>query len=78
MSNESRINPITIQKDNVVPTKQAEASRAIVGGNSIAENYAFKGVHHIFDQVSSRIMVSASLSINIVSLKIYKCFFWQS
>lgn len=36
----------------VVPTKEAEASRAIVGGNSIAENYAFSGVHHIFDQVS--------------------------
>lgn len=35
----------------MVPTKQAEASRAIVGDNSIAENYAFTGVHHIFDQV---------------------------
>jgi hypothetical protein len=35
----------------VVPTKQAEASRAIVGGTTIAENYAFVGVHHIFDQV---------------------------
>ncbi|PSN32818.1 WD repeat-containing protein 13 [Blattella germanica] len=34
----------------VVPTKQAEASRAIVGGTSISENYAFVGVHHIFDQ----------------------------
>ena len=35
----------------VVPTKQAKASRAIVGGTTIAENYAFVGVHHIFDQV---------------------------
>lgn len=34
-----------------MPTKEAEASRAIVGGNTIAENYAFVGVHHIFDQV---------------------------
>lgn len=34
----------------VVPTHQAEASRAIVGGNTIDENYAFVGVHHIFDQ----------------------------
>ncbi|XP_068084432.1 WD repeat-containing protein 13 [Anabrus simplex] len=34
----------------VVPTRQAEASRAIVGGTTIAENYAFVGVHHIFDQ----------------------------
>lgn len=37
--------------DTVVPTRQAEASRAIVGGNTIAENYAFVGVRHIFDQV---------------------------
>jgi hypothetical protein len=35
----------------LIPTKQAEASRAIVGGTTIAENYAFVGVHHIFDQV---------------------------
>ena len=35
----------------VVPTKQAKASRAIVGGTTIAENYAFVSVHHIFDQV---------------------------
>lgn len=35
----------------VVPTLQAEASRAIVGGTTIDENYAFVGVHHIFDQV---------------------------
>ncbi|KAJ1526883.1 hypothetical protein ONE63_008438 [Megalurothrips usitatus] len=34
----------------VVPTRQAEASRAIVGGTTIDENYAFVGVHHIFDQ----------------------------
>ncbi|ENN75060.1 hypothetical protein HUJ04_001220 [Dendroctonus ponderosae] len=37
-------------RDILVPTKQAEASRAIVGDNSIADNYAFSGVHHIFDQ----------------------------
>ncbi|PNF16687.1 WD repeat-containing protein 13 [Cryptotermes secundus] len=37
----------------LVPTKQAEASRAIVGGTTIAENYAFVGVHHIFDQHSA-------------------------
>lgn len=35
---------------SVVPTQQAEASKAIVGGTSIGENYAFSGVHHIFDQ----------------------------
>lgn len=38
--------------DSLVPTRQADASRAIVGGNTIAENYAFVGVHHIFDQVN--------------------------
>lgn len=37
----------------VVPTQRAEASKAIVGGTSIGENYAFSGVHHIFDQVST-------------------------
>ncbi|XP_066947321.1 WD repeat-containing protein 13-like isoform X1 [Macrobrachium rosenbergii] len=35
---------------SVVPTQRAEASRAIVGGTTIGENYAFSGVHHIFDQ----------------------------
>nr|CAI5819806.1 unnamed protein product [Callosobruchus analis] len=35
---------------SVVPTKNAEASKALVGGTTIGENYAFVGVHHIFDQ----------------------------
>ncbi|MPC13879.1 WD repeat-containing protein 13 [Portunus trituberculatus] len=35
---------------SLVPTQRAEASKAIVGGTSIGENYAFSGVHHIFDQ----------------------------
>ncbi|KAK7794662.1 hypothetical protein R5R35_003780 [Gryllus longicercus] len=43
------------EQEGVVPTKQAEASRAIVGGTSIAENYAFVGVHHIFDQHTSAV-----------------------
>lgn len=34
----------------MVPTHLADASRALVGGTSISENYAFTGVHHIFDQ----------------------------
>lgn len=42
--------PVVSPRGDVVPTKEAEASRAIVGGNTIAENYAFSGVHHIFDQ----------------------------
>ncbi|XP_014289725.1 WD repeat-containing protein 13 [Halyomorpha halys] len=41
----------SITKDDILtPTKEAEASRAIVGNSSISENYAFAGVHHIFDQ----------------------------
>lgn len=43
--------------NGLVPTKQADASRAIVGGNSIAENYAFTGVHHIFDQHKSAVVM---------------------
>lgn len=35
---------------SIVATKEAKASRAIVGGSSIIENYAFVGVHHVFDQ----------------------------
>ncbi|XP_018325751.1 WD repeat-containing protein 13-like [Agrilus planipennis] len=42
--------PVLSEKGKLVPTKQAEASRAMVGGNTIAENYAFVGVHYIFDQ----------------------------
>uniref|UniRef100_H2ZHU9 Uncharacterized protein n=1 Tax=Ciona savignyi TaxID=51511 RepID=H2ZHU9_CIOSA len=34
---------------NVVPTNQAGASRAMAGDNSVGENYAFVGMHHIFD-----------------------------
>ncbi|CAG0915140.1 unnamed protein product [Notodromas monacha] len=37
----------------VIPTKEASASRALVGDTSISENYAFAGVHHIFDQVGN-------------------------
>nr|XP_018669266.1 WD repeat-containing protein 13-like [Ciona intestinalis] len=35
---------------DVVPTNQADASRAMVGGKSVGENYAFVGMHHIFDE----------------------------
>ncbi|CAG2212599.1 WD repeat-containing protein 13 [Mytilus edulis] len=34
----------------VVPTDEAEASRAMAGGKTVSENYAFAGMHHIFDQ----------------------------
>lgn len=44
---------VTSARRTVIPTKEAEASRAIVGGTTIAENYAFVGVQHIFDQVGN-------------------------
>lgn len=50
----------------LVPTKQAEASRAMVGGTSIAENYAFVGVHHIFDQVNLIIKVLYHMTVSWV------------
>ncbi|KAJ8036890.1 WD repeat-containing protein 13 [Holothuria leucospilota] len=39
----------------LTPTKNAEASRALVGDNTIGENYAFAGMHHIFDQHSKAV-----------------------
>ncbi|KAK6643049.1 hypothetical protein RUM43_004552 [Polyplax serrata] len=41
---------VSAQGNSLVPTKHAEASCALVGGTSISENYAFVGVHHIYDQ----------------------------
>lgn len=38
------------QKTGVVPTLLADASRAMAGDTSVEENYAFAGMHHIFDQ----------------------------
>ncbi|CAM1291502.1 WDR13 (predicted) [Pycnogonum litorale] len=40
---------LSLHREGVVPTSAAAASKAIVGDTSIAENYAFAGVHHIFD-----------------------------
>lgn len=34
----------------LVPTRSAEASRAMAGDTSLAEHYAFCGMHHIFDR----------------------------
>ena len=34
----------------LVPTRSAEASRAMAGDSSLAEHYAFCGMHHIFDR----------------------------
>ncbi|XP_050438381.1 WD repeat-containing protein 13-like [Adelges cooleyi] len=40
-----------------IPTSQAQASRALVGNNTIEENYAFDSVHHIYDQHSDAVTV---------------------
>ncbi|CAH1794227.1 unnamed protein product [Owenia fusiformis] len=40
----------TFQPTGVVPTHAADASRAMAGDTSVFENYAFAGMHHIFDQ----------------------------
>uniref|UniRef100_H2ZHU8 Uncharacterized protein n=1 Tax=Ciona savignyi TaxID=51511 RepID=H2ZHU8_CIOSA len=52
ISMESKRNPEVMTSrstTNVVPTNQAGASRAMAGDNSVGENYAFVGMHHIFD-----------------------------
>jgi len=36
---------------SLIPTSQAQASKAIVGNSTMEENYAFNNVHHIYDQV---------------------------
>lgn len=56
-SSTSKNESINSDNTSLVPTKQADASRAIVGGNSISENYAFAGVHHIFDQHTASVTV---------------------
>ena len=38
-----------LTQDGLVPTWAAEATRAMTGSTSLAENYAFCGVYHIFD-----------------------------
>ncbi|KAI8512346.1 WD repeat-containing protein 13-like isoform X3 [Branchiostoma floridae x Branchiostoma belcheri] len=43
-------------EDGLVPTRAAEASRAMVGDKTLDENYAFAGMHHIFDQHSEAVM----------------------
>jgi hypothetical protein len=61
-------NNFVSEQGAVVPTKQAEASRAIVGGTTIAENYAFVGVHHIFDQVRTPSLIASDCT----SLYVYE------
>ncbi|KAL7630394.1 UNVERIFIED_CONTAM: hypothetical protein RMT77_019446, partial [Armadillidium vulgare] len=39
-----------LSRGQMTPSYKAEASKAIVGGTSIAEHYEFSGVYHIFDQ----------------------------
>ncbi|XP_064395160.1 WD repeat-containing protein 13-like isoform X2 [Halichondria panicea] len=39
-----------LMRSGLVPTKSADASRALAGDSSLAEHYAFCGMHHIFDK----------------------------
>jgi len=39
----------------VVPTPLAEASKAMVGGKTLGENYAFAGMHHVFEHHSDAV-----------------------
>eukprot|EP00118_Oscarella_pearsei_P004689 m.20450 g.20450 ORF g.20450 m.20450 type:complete len:493 (+) comp28019_c0_seq2:150-1628(+) len=41
----------------LVPTKAATASRAMAGDTTLGENYAFAGMHYIFDQHSEAVSV---------------------
>lgn len=40
----------SLRTSGLVPTKSAAASRALAGDSSLAEHYAFCGMHHIFDK----------------------------
>ncbi|XP_013417512.1 WD repeat-containing protein 13-like [Lingula anatina] len=52
----SKLSPHGNILEGVVPTHAAEASRAMAGGKTISENYAFAGMHHIFDQHKSAVV----------------------
>ncbi|XP_062513797.1 WD repeat-containing protein 13-like isoform X2 [Corticium candelabrum] len=45
------------QSLHVVPTSAARASRAMAGDTTLAENYAFAGMHYIFDKHSEAVTV---------------------
>lgn len=56
MLSEAHLSPTQRGRSNsflvsgLVPTRSAEASRAMAGDASLAEHYAFCGMHHIFDR----------------------------
>lgn len=50
---------------SLVPTSVAEASRAMAGDTTLSENYAFAGMHHIFDQHVDSAGISLSLNIHL-------------
>ncbi|KAI0220358.1 WD repeat-containing protein 13 [Lamellibrachia satsuma] len=39
-----------VSEESLTPTHCARASRAMAGDTTVGENYAFAGMHHIFDQ----------------------------
>ena len=54
----------------VVPTQLADASRAMVGGKTLGENYAFAGMHHVFEH--HRLFIEREKIIRSPDL-IWKC-----
>ncbi|KAK2161512.1 hypothetical protein LSH36_115g05062 [Paralvinella palmiformis] len=62
-SSRNLVEPVDI---NVVPTVCAEASRAMAGDKTIGENYAFAGMHHIFDQHKAAV-TSVKFAIDDIS-----------
>ena len=62
----------------VVPTQLADASRAMVGGKTLGENYAFAGMHHVFEHHRSFIEREKSLDRQIlfgnVMIDIISCY----
>ncbi|XP_041473727.1 WD repeat-containing protein 13-like [Lytechinus variegatus] len=45
----SKLDLMVEDQARLVPTREAGASKAMAGGTSLSENYAFTGMHHIFD-----------------------------
>lgn len=55
LSTPQRVHSGSFLSTGVVPTRSANASRALAGDSTLAEYYAFCGMHHIFDKHSDAI-----------------------
>lgn len=56
---------------SLVPTSVAEASRAMAGDTTLSENYAFAGMHHIFDQHVDSAGKKKKIPPNITDVSLY-------